>query len=340
MHGQGAYSFASGNEYVGEWNDDERNGQGTFTWANGDKHVGEFVNNEFHGIGERIYINGDKYVGNFEQGKRHGQGTFTWSDGEKYVGEWFANEKHGQGAYSFANGNEYVGEWNDGKRSGEGTFTWANGDKNVGRIGVLPFRRISEFVNPANREFAKTLDELIALMELDGDTTNWYRWMVDARRDMNARRVLDAYGGMGSFNDHYPLKLELNDEFERLRSETYRLAKEIIIGDRSGGSNVGHNESLGLEHGSEKVLKRDDISEAVLKCTKFVFSNGNGSEAFVPDTNIRIRLLDHEDLMDEGHGERSTGELRLYEGEDCIAWITNENNGRGIEKLINLAKLL
>ena len=103
---------------------------------------------------------------------------------------------------------------------------------------------------------------------------------------------------------------------------------------------VGHNESLGLDHGSEKVLKRDDISEAVLKCTKFVFSNGNGSEAFVPDTNICIRLLDHENLMDEGHGERSTGELRLYEGEDCIAWITNENNGRGIEKLINLAKLL
>ena len=48
---------------------------------------------------------------------------------------------------------------------------------------------------------------------------------------------------------------------------------------------VGHN--FGLDHGS-KGLKRDDISEAVLKCTKFVFSNGNGSEAFVPDTNIRI----------------------------------------------------
>ena len=53
---------------------------------------------------------------------------------------------------------------------------------------------------------------------------------------MNARRVLDAYGGMGSFNDHYPLKFELNDEFERLRSETYRLAQEIIIRDRLGGS--------------------------------------------------------------------------------------------------------
>ena len=85
-------------------------------------------------------------------------------------------------------------------------------------------------------EFAKTLDELIALMELDGDTSNWYRWMVDARRTMSARRVLDAYGGMGSFNDHYPLKPELQDEFDRLSSKTYRLAKATIMGDRSGGS--------------------------------------------------------------------------------------------------------
>ena len=87
-----------------------------------------------------------------------------------------------------------------------------------------------------SREFAKTLDELIALMESDGDTSNWYRWMVDARRDMNARRVLDSYGGMGSFSDHYPLKSELQDEFHRLSLKTYRLAKEIITGDRSGGS--------------------------------------------------------------------------------------------------------
>ena len=91
----------------------------------------------------------------FEQGKMHGQGTYTWPDGEKYVGEWFANEKHGQGAYSFANGNEYVGEWNDDKRSGEGTFTWANGDKHVGRIGVLPFRRKSEFVHPQTENLPK-----------------------------------------------------------------------------------------------------------------------------------------------------------------------------------------
>ena len=91
-------------------------------------------------------------------------------------------------------------------------------------------------------EFAKTLDELLALLELDGDLSNWYKWMLDARGQIEgspssaASRVLDAYGGMGSFNDHYPLKSELFDEFEHLRSKAYRIAKEIIIAERRSGS--------------------------------------------------------------------------------------------------------
>ena len=91
-------------------------------------------------------------------------------------------------------------------------------------------------------EFAKTLDELLTLFELDGDLSNWYKWMLNARRQIEgspssaASQVLNAYGGMGSFNDHYPLKPELYDKFEHLRSKTYRIAKEIIIADRSGGS--------------------------------------------------------------------------------------------------------
>ena len=35
-----------------------------------------------------------------------------------------------------------------------------------------------------SREFAKTLDELLALMELDGDLSNWYKWMLNARRQI------------------------------------------------------------------------------------------------------------------------------------------------------------
>ena len=93
-----------------------------------------------------------------------------------------------------------------------------------------------------SEELAKTLDELLALMELDGDESNWYQWMLDARRQLDespisgASRLIDAYGGMGSFNDHYPLKVELDDAFNKLRSKAYRLATEIIVADRRGGN--------------------------------------------------------------------------------------------------------
>ena len=42
MFGQGTYTYANGDKYVGEWKDGVMHGQGTFTWANGDKYVGEF----------------------------------------------------------------------------------------------------------------------------------------------------------------------------------------------------------------------------------------------------------------------------------------------------------
>ena len=87
-------------------------------------------------------------------------------------------------------------------------------------------------------------DELLALFELDGDLSNWYKWMLGARHQIEespssaASRVLNAYGGMGSFNDYYPRKPELFDEFEHLSSKAYFIAQEIIISDRRGGREI------------------------------------------------------------------------------------------------------
>ena len=65
----GTYTFASGDKYVGEYRDGERNGQGTFT-----------------------FVGGDKYVGEYRDGERNGQGTFTFANGAKYFGE-FRDDK-------------------------------------------------------------------------------------------------------------------------------------------------------------------------------------------------------------------------------------------------------
>ena len=64
-HGQGTYTHADGNKYVGEWKDDKRNGQGTVTFASGSKYVGEYRDD-----------------------KKHGQGTVTYADGRIKEGIW------------------------------------------------------------------------------------------------------------------------------------------------------------------------------------------------------------------------------------------------------------
>ena len=105
----GVYDFPSGNKYVGQYKNGERNGQGTFTWADG-----------------------DKYVGQYSDDKRNGQGTYTWGDssqyaGQKYVGQYSDDKRNGQGTFTFPSGQKYVGQFKDDKRNGFGTFYNANG---------------------------------------------------------------------------------------------------------------------------------------------------------------------------------------------------------------------
>ena len=86
-------------------NGDCQNGQGTFTFANGDKYVGELKNDEFHGQGTLIIPSLGTYVGNFGNGTMHRQGTFIWENGNKYVGEFYSNKVTGNGILYNANGD-------------------------------------------------------------------------------------------------------------------------------------------------------------------------------------------------------------------------------------------
>ena len=56
---------------------------GTYTFASGDKYVGEYTDGERDGQGISIFARGDKYVGEYKDGKYHGQGTYTFASGEK-----------------------------------------------------------------------------------------------------------------------------------------------------------------------------------------------------------------------------------------------------------------
>ena len=73
VNGQGTYTFANGDLYMGEHEDGKRTGQGTYTW-----------------------INGTQYVGGFKDGKYHGQGTITLASGTTRTGIWENGEYLGQ----------------------------------------------------------------------------------------------------------------------------------------------------------------------------------------------------------------------------------------------------
>jgi len=51
MHGYGTYTYASGDVYIGEWNDDKMNGNGTYTFSYGDVYFGEYKDGVSNGYG-------------------------------------------------------------------------------------------------------------------------------------------------------------------------------------------------------------------------------------------------------------------------------------------------
>ena len=78
-HGQGTFTWESGNRYTGHWVRGRREGHGTFTWASN-----------------------ATYVGTWKDDFRHGEGTLIWADGSRYEGEWINDQKDGLGTLTYA----------------------------------------------------------------------------------------------------------------------------------------------------------------------------------------------------------------------------------------------
>jgi hypothetical protein len=94
-------------------------------------------------------------------------------------------------------------------------------------------------------ELICALDQLVAILESDGDT-HWSLWMRKVRARLmdfdysGIKYLRSAYGGMGSFNDLIlgqsyengvlcwkPGHVELNEKFYELRNEASKLADFI-----------------------------------------------------------------------------------------------------------------
>ena len=58
--------------------------QGTWTYANGDQYVGDWANGHKHGHGVWTLKNGDRYEGHFFNDARNGKGTYYFATGDLY----------------------------------------------------------------------------------------------------------------------------------------------------------------------------------------------------------------------------------------------------------------
>ena len=123
----GTYTWANGNKYVGEWQNNKRNGQGINTWADGEKYVGEWQNDKRNGQGNNTWANGEKHVGLYKNDLRHGQGTYTYANGDTYEGVYKNDDRDGQGTYTYANGRKEVGEFKNNALNGYAITYFANG---------------------------------------------------------------------------------------------------------------------------------------------------------------------------------------------------------------------
>ena len=73
--------------YEGQMNNGKRTGKGAYTWADGGKYVGDFVNDNSHGKGTRTWARGDRYEGDFVNDKRTGKGIYICRSGQRYTGD-------------------------------------------------------------------------------------------------------------------------------------------------------------------------------------------------------------------------------------------------------------
>lgn len=70
-----------------------KDGRGCFTWASGNNYKGEFKNDKRHGKGMMVWSDGSCYKGDWFEGIQHGWGAMTFTDGkESKIGRFDKNK--------------------------------------------------------------------------------------------------------------------------------------------------------------------------------------------------------------------------------------------------------
>ena len=114
--------------YKGEFHNNKKNGKGKIKYIQtGDEYEGDFLNDQITGTGRYIWSNKCEYEGGFLNGEMHGKGKYKWNDGNEYEGTYVNGVREGLGEFKWSNGNVFKGMFRHGKPSGKGLATY-NGD--------------------------------------------------------------------------------------------------------------------------------------------------------------------------------------------------------------------
>ncbi|MCB0550667.1 MAG: caspase family protein [Phaeodactylibacter sp.] len=162
--GQGAYRFASGARYVGQFKEGKSNGIGVCYWPDGSRYEGEWADGLPHGKGTKTLSLGRLQTGWFQKGRfvgektpeeftaRHGRksvnegkqegcisgncfdghGVYIFPSKAVYTGEFHDGEIHGHGVCHYSDGSKYEGEWMHRQPDGRGTMTYPDGSQRTG----------------------------------------------------------------------------------------------------------------------------------------------------------------------------------------------------------------
>ena len=117
------YIWASGDTYVGSWNDGRMHGQGSKYMCTGDHYQGWWVRDKAEGEGKKVFASGDVHTGGYEADMRQGWGAYVWVSGDKYEGWWNRGVQEGRGTYYYASGDAYKGRWEGGRKHGRGIYS-------------------------------------------------------------------------------------------------------------------------------------------------------------------------------------------------------------------------
>jgi len=111
------FEFANGARYDGAWKlapdgKKKRHGVGKFTY-NGEEYVGEWLDDQITGKGRYRFASGAVYDGSLLNGRFQGEGRYTFASGAQYLGQWHENRMHGEGCFLTPNGDRFKGTFHN-----------------------------------------------------------------------------------------------------------------------------------------------------------------------------------------------------------------------------------